>query len=92
MFVCIYVDSCSHFLLWLAFLLIVVDFVCLRRNCTNGKRIFVYYALLLLCADLVYTLLFCFVFVCNFFPMLCFKVKCQRRSQHSVVVGIVVVL
>lgn len=80
------VDSCSHFLLWLAFLFIVVDFVCLRRNCTKREKNFctLRFGFALLRADLVYTLLlFCFVFVCILFSMLCFKVKCQRRRQHS---------
>lgn len=84
MYVCI--DSCSHFLLWLAFLFIVVDFVCLRRNCTKREKNFctLRFGFALLRADLVYTLLlFCFVFVCILFSMLCFKVKCQRRRQHS---------
>lgn len=83
-YVCI--DSCSHFLLWLAFLFIVVDFVCLRRNCTKREKNFctLRFGFALLRADLVYTLLlFCFVFVCILFSMLCFKVKCQRRRQHS---------
>lgn len=85
MFVCIYVDSCSHFLLWLAFLFIVVDFVCLRRNCTNGKRIFVHYALLCFCFAQIQFTRFCYFALCSyvFFFFLCYASKSSVKDAAS---------
>jgi len=61
--------------------LLLLLMLCLRRNCTNWEKEFLYITLCfcsLLCADFIYILIrIVFVFA------LCFKVKCQRRSIGS---------